>query len=399
MNDGNRIYLIDSLRGFSLLGILLANLLIFQYGIWGKDYLDLFNISSIDKSTYAFIKIAIEGSFMPIFAFLFGYSFIMMRDRLKENQLRIKWHLFRRALILITFGILHSIFLWEGDILFLYGSMSILLLLFVNRKRKTLLIWIITLFSLLGAGDVFHIFSKDSEDLFDVNVIEPYVLQTNDVYRNGTYAEIKEHRNHAEDPFEGELSIKETGILMILLPFVIAPLFLFGMYAGNRKWFFNPVKEKKLYLLGCICLPIGIILKWLEYFMAVELMMGRILLALGYIFLFSYLYSSAKFKRPHHLFQNVGKLSLTNYLMQTVICTTIFYGYGLGLFGKLGVFWGTMTGLIVFSLQIIFSTLYLKHFRYGPFEKIMRICTNFSFSGKRKSRLSKVSDNNTSEAV
>lgn len=400
MNDGNRIYLIDSLRGFSLLGILLANLLIFQYGIWGKDYIELFNISSIDKTTYAFVKLAIEESFMPIFAFLFGYSLIMMRNRLKENQMRIKWHLFRRALVLIIFGILHSTFLWEGDILFLYGSMSVFLLLFVNRKAKTLLIWIIILTLLLGAGDVLNLLYKDSENnIFDAEVVEKYVNQTNDVYSNGTYAEIKEHRNHAEDPLDGKLSIKESGILMIIFPFMIAPLFLLGMYAGNRKWFFNPVKEKRFYLLGFICLPIGIILKAIGYFLDVEFILGGELLALGYILLFSYLYSSAKFKHAFHLFQNIGKLSLTNYLMQTVICTTIFYGYGLGMFNKLGVFWATLLGFIIFSLQVLFSTFYLKHFRYGPFEKIIRMCTNLSLSGKRKSRVSKMDENNQSELV
>lgn len=402
MNETKRVYLIDSLRGFSLLGILLANLLIFQYGIWGKDYISLFTISMMDTWTYAFIKFAIEGSFMPIFAFLFGYSLIMMRDKLKENQLRVKWHLFRRSLVLITFGILHSTYLWEGDILFLYGFMGILLLLFVNRKAKTLLIWFIILFSLLGAGDMLNLFYKDSTDnLFEVEVVEPYVRETTEVYSNGTYAEIKEHRNHAKDPMEDELTIGETVILIILLPFIIAPLFLFGMYAGKRKWFFNPTKEKRLYLIGfIICLPIGITLKLVEYFMVVEFILGGILLALGYIFLFGYLYSSAKsFKRLLHLFQNVGKLSLTNYLMQTIICTTIFYGYGFGLFSKLGVFWATLLGFILFSLQIIFSTFYLKHFRYGPFEKLIRICTNLSLSGKRKSRVSKMGKKNPSESV
>jgi len=401
MNGQNRIDVLDGLRGFSLLGILLANLLIFQYGFWGKDYIDYFELSLIDKWVYSLIKIAVEGSFMPIFAFLFGYSLMMMRNKLKADQLRVKWYLFRRFFVLGVLGILHSIFLWEGDILFLYGMMGVFLLLFVNRKAKTLLIWTVSLLLLLGAGDVFNIFdNKGTDDFYNSDAVEPYVQQTTEVYSEGSYAEIKEYRNHAEDPMEKELTGKKAGFIMLLLPFVLAPLFLFGMYTAKRQWFINPTEEKRFYATGFgICLPIGITLKFIGHFMDVQFILGDILLALGYIFLLSHFYSSAKFKCLLQLLQNIGKLSLTNYLMQTIICTTIFYGYGFGMFGKLGVFWATLIGLIIFGLQIIFSTYYLKHFRYGPFEKVVRICTNLTLSGKRNNRVTKVIKDSTEESV
>jgi|SRR5690625_4533500 len=401
MNGQNRIDVLDGLRGFSLLGILLANLLIFQYGFWGKDYIDYFELSLIDKWVYSLIKIAVEGSFMPIFAFLFGYSLMMMRNKLKADQLRVKWYLFRRFFVLGVLGILHSIFLWEGDILFLYGMMGVFLLLFVNRKAKTLLIWTVSLLLLLGAGDVFNIFdNKGTDDFYNSDAVEPYVQQTTEVYSEGSYAEIKEYRNHAEDPMEKELTGKKAGFIMLLLPFVLAPLFLFGMYTAKRQWFINPTEEKRFYATGFgICLPIGITLKFIGHFMDVQFILGDILLALGYIFLLSHFYSSAKFKCLLQLLQNIGKLSLTNYLMQTIICTTIFYGYGFGMFGKLGVFWATLIGLIIFGLQIIFSTYYLKHFHYGPFEKVVRICTNLTLSGKRNNRVTKVIKDSTEESV
>src|SRR5690625_1531300 len=174
MNQSKRIRAIDGIRGLSLLGILLANLLIFEYGMWGKDEIGFYNISGIDKWSYTFSKIAIEGSFLPIFTFLFGYSLIKMRDSLERKQLRIKSHLFRRSLILIVFGYIHATYLWEGDILTLYGVMGILLLIFVNRKAKTMLIWSIILFSFLGLSSLCG-FSDDEDGPFVYIDFVPYL--------------------------------------------------------------------------------------------------------------------------------------------------------------------------------------------------------------------------------
>ncbi len=72
---------------------------------------------------------------------------------------------------------------------------------------------------------------------------------------------------------------------------------------------------------------------------------------------------------------------MTNYLMQSVICTTIFYGYGLGLFGKIGVVYGFGLAVVIYSLQLLTTHYYLKQWKIGPFEKIMRIGTYFSWNG------------------
>ncbi|MGE8037431.1 DUF418 domain-containing protein [Lysinibacillus sp. NPDC093692] len=82
------------------------------------------------------------------------------------------------------------------------------------------------------------------------------------------------------------------------------------------------------------------------------------------------------------VFESVGKLSLTNYLMQTVICTAVLYEYGLGLSGKLGIFSGMLFGIVLYSFQCIFSIVYLKKFKRGPIESILRIWTNLSWNGQ-----------------
>jgi uncharacterized protein len=379
-----RIDVIDGMRGFSLFGILLANLLIFQYGIWGKDEIHLFTLSTLDKSFYAFTKIAIESSFMPIFTFLFGYSMMMMRERFAQNKLRIKWHLFRRSCMLVIIGILHASFLWEGDILLLYGVMGFFLLVFVNRKAKTLLIWGSILFFALA---FLNLYPSEDEELLEPALLASYIQTTTEVYQTGSYSEIAAYRNHSEDPLSQSMSEGEIGTILLLMPLTIAPMFLFGMYAAKREFFFRPQREKRHYLIGTVIgLILGFGMKTYGYFLEQTsfVMIGGIILAFGYISLTALMYSKFPTTRLFTYFEQVGKLSLTNYIFQTIICTTIFYGYGFGLFGKVGVFKAMLFGILIFVVQIAFSCLYIKYFRYGPLEKIVRIGTYLSFSNKPK---------------
>lgn len=372
------------MRGLSLFGILLANLLIFQYGIYGKDSISVFSLSLVDTRTYQFLKIFIESSFMPIFTFLFGYSMIKMAEGIERNSAKVKRHLVRRFVLLAAIGLLHGSFLWEGDILLLYGLMGFFLLLFLNRKKKTLLIWGIILFVLSSALT----YGQIEEPFEDLERMATYITNTNDVYANGTYTKIMKHRIN-EDPLN--ISGLEVAFMLLFAPFAIAPLFLFGMYAAKANYFSNPTSERNKYkICMAVLLPLGILLKSVEALAPennwtyILLSIGGPLLALGYICAFAYAYTRFSASILMRAFENIGKLSLTNYLLQTVICTSIFYGYGLGQFGKLGVLNSVALGLVIFSAQCVFSYWYLKVFRRGPFEFILRMWTNFSWSGRVK---------------
>ncbi|MYL64514.1 DUF418 domain-containing protein [Bacillus hwajinpoensis] len=371
MVEVERNGLVDALRGWSLFGILVANLLIFQYGIFGKDDISFFNLSAIDYGGYVSIKVLVENSFMPIFTFLFGYSLILMRNRLKAKGRRVKWHLFRRFLVLLLFGFLHSTFLWEGDILFLYGAVGMCLLFFVNRKRKTLLIWCVILFSLLT---LISSFGGEEEPLTSKEKMGVYLNETMEVYGTGSYGMIKNHRNHV-DPIE--MSGGEAVFVILFIPILILPMMLLGMYAAHVG-LLNAYRIKLFQYISIICLPLGLLLK-ASIYLSKEIngvpdmsIIGGSVLAIGYIGLFSYLYGKSRNAQFFQGFINLGKLSLTNYILQTVICTTVFYGYGLGLFGKMGIVLSLLFGISLFILQVVGSTFYLKRFRQGPLEKAMR---------------------------
>ncbi|WP_203362088.1 DUF418 domain-containing protein [Bacillus sp. REN10] len=389
--DKYRVSAIDGMRGFSLLGILLANMLIFQYGIWGKDEIVFYSLSATDTAAYKLVKVLVEGSFMPIFTFLFGYSMIKMKESLERKGVPVKRYFMRRFFFLIGAGLLHSTFLWEGDILFFYGLMGFFLLLFMNRSKKTLLIWgtaLLIIMSFLGYGNM-------EESAQDKKIMAEYIEKTKIVYSSGSYVDIMNHRNN-EDPLN--LPDAFYVVLLIFAPLLTAPLFLFGMFAAKVNAFVYLQKERLLYVKGAILfLPIGIILKIIPHvtessWSGVAEMLGASLLALGYIFLFALLYTRKTNKRFSAAFENIGKLSLTNYLMQTVICTTIFYGYGFGLFGKLGMIWGILLAVVIYALQAICSHYYLKLFNRGPVEQLLRMWTNFSWNGYVKGRRASIEE-------
>ncbi|MGG4483124.1 DUF418 domain-containing protein [Paenibacillus illinoisensis] len=393
-----RVQLIDGLRGFSLVGIVLANMLIFQYGLFGESEPQLFGIKGTDLAFHSFLNITVVGSFMPIFAFMFGFGMIKLSDSLKTRELRPKCHLARRFLLLLIIGLLHSTFLWEGDILAFYGVTGFLLLMFLNRKPKTLFVWAIILLTIAGLLGLPSSDSSDPMAATSQGMIN-YIVQSQDIYGNGSYMEIKDFRNNA-DPF-AEMGSNFILLVIVLAPIITLPMFLLGMRSARIGTFDNPQAMRRTYYRRtAVLVPVGLLLKaygvlapqlgaesWLGT--GIGSTLGGMLLALGYIYAFALLYTGKQRSALMARFEAVGRLSLTNYLMQSVICTSIFYGYGLGLFGHAGVFVGALMAVAVYCIQLWLSPIYLKMFRSGPLEYILRIWTYLSWRGQPKKKRQK----------
>ena len=371
-----RISLIDALRGFSLLGILIANLLIFQYGGVGKDYIS--DLSWIDWLSYYFTKIFVETSFMPIFSFIFGYSLIKLFESIKKRQQKTRWPLIRRAIGLIILGLLHSTFIWEGDILLFYGMLLFLLLFFLYRKPKTLFIWSGILFVLtigLSMGE--------NVELYDPEKAAVYVKEEFAVFSSGTYGEVLDFRSNSMPPIAGdELTVAIISFAIIfILPIMFLPMFLLGMGFAKLNLFSAPQSEQKIYRRMSYFIIVGLVLKAISQtnFSYADFLyvIGGPILSIGYIGAFALLYDTQLGRKYSEAFANVGKLSLTNYLMQSVIFTFIFYGYGLGLFGSVGPTIAIIMAIVVYALLVWGSSLYLRHFKRGPVETILRIWTNW----------------------
>ncbi|MFC5699776.1 DUF418 domain-containing protein [Cohnella faecalis] len=394
--QGNRVGAVDKIRGLCLLGILMANMVIFQYGFYGMEAGSAFHLSRIDEWAHRGLQIVVDGNFIPIFMFLFGYGVYKLRRGLVQRGLKPGWVLVRRFVMLIVFGIAHSFALWEGDILMGYGTMGFALLLFANRKPKTLIIWTLLLSLVLiaagyGTGD-----SKSEKE--EKQRIEEYVERSIEVYQHGSYAEIFDFRL-SDDPDIPDLP-GNGAVLAAVVIIAMLPMFLLGIIAAGKRWFHDPGRERRRYIgSASVLLPIGLGLKsWAVLHLSsawsgVWLTAGAGMLALGYIALAALLFSIVPDRNVvARAFQAVGKMSLTNYLMQSVICTTLFYGYGFGWFGKLGVLSGVLLAAGIYSVQAAASLLLLSRFKIGPMERVLRMVTYWSLSGRPRTRKVPVPD-------
>ncbi|PRS62358.1 DUF418 domain-containing protein [Bacillus pumilus] len=366
---GSRVELIDSLRGFSLLGILIVNMLNFQYDY---DFEKMFDSSFWGQEFGVYVtEILFQGSFYPIFSFLFGYSFIKLIESTKAKGLNTNAIVVRRGFGLIVLGMLHYIFIWNGDILLYYGACMLFLMMFMSSRIKTMLIWS----GVLGALSL---------------VVSPYMMKLvhgtdellTDVYAKGDYADILLSRITVEDDMMivtiilAIVSITLMPILGFLFgTMTVGPFALLGMVIGKRG---HLTEEDRgmAYRKGWVgMIIIGLALKcatfidapWSEMVMT----LGGYVLAIGYIQAFIVFYYSKAAEGLKRLLAGLGRLSLSNYLAQSIICTTIFYSYGLGLFGQMGSMFGLLLAVGLYTAQLFISYLYLKKWRRGPVEWMM----------------------------
>lgn len=376
-----RIDVIDSLRGFSLLGILIANMLYFQYGTITKE--EIAPSTWWDQAAFYFTKIAVEASVYPIFGFLFGYGIILFARSLEKRELSARGPLWRRAIGLIVLGALHIALVWDGDILLTYGAaLMFILLFFLKRQVKTWLIWSgilagITLPVMLFKGSLMALLAKETD-------------KAAAVFSSGTYLEVVQYRiGIADESISLLLLVISLTIGFILVAvlafFAVGSFILLGMAAAKVD-LFNDIEQKQRTLKRVAWLvPVGLLCKvffvWEHPLGTFIYSVGTYALALGYIALFSLLFIKLKNHPLMHSFASVGRLSLSNYLLQSIICTTIFYGYGFGYFGKLGVALGFVLALAIYSLQLVGSHFYRQRFSLGPVEWLLR---KFVYLGKAK---------------
>lgn len=200
------------------------------------------------------------------------------------------------------------------------------------------------------------------------------------VLANGTYWEVVQQRIGLTE--EVPLIFFLIGLpialvfIVLLAFFTIGPFVLLGMAAAKKDFFTHIRLRTKLLKRLALLVPLGLVCKSFLYWdhFAGKLIYGTgtYLLAIGYIALFTLIYLAKDETKLAQAFVSMGRLSLTNYLMQSIIFTSIFYGYGFGLFGKLGVAVGLLLAIVVYIVQLYISGIYTKRFSIGPVEWLLR---------------------------
>jgi uncharacterized protein len=408
--SSERIQIIDILRGFALFGVLVMNIYFFNYPNDGNLIQDEY-LSIGDSVTSWVLRVLISGKFYILFSFLFGLGFSIQITRLKNKDLNAAKTYSRRLFILLGFGLVHSILIWNGDILKLYAIIGFVLLLFRNSSLKRVKIWIIILFSLFyigyAVGSIVDSRPKKEKDKVE-NTLNDDIENTkadkasdenkkkesldekdkNEIsfeeYKTGNYfSTIKENINVF-------IEWKQLALIVFGLLFVL-PLFLLGSYFGRKEIFSNKSNNPFLLRLMLWSLLVGTIMSTIYIYFGLTTSKGdetfqralmhigeqyaALPLTLAYVSAITLLYNKnigIKLLKP---LAPVGQMALTNYLLQSIVFTWVFYGQGFGLIGQKSTMLLLLIGIVFFSIQIIVSKWWMNKFKFGPAEWLWRVLT------------------------
>jgi uncharacterized protein len=384
-----RVEVIDILRGFALFGILMVNMMYFAWPVY-TEVVGTPWTHPLDRAASWFVSFFAAGKFFTLFSFLFGLGLAVQMQRAEAKGVAIVPLYMRRLFILLLIGIAHVVLLWWGDILIYYALLGFVLLLFRNTKPRRLLIWalvfLIVPLLLNAAFTGLTRLADDSGQIASVETLEAqfqesYALALT-TYQSGNFAAMIEQR-------VGDYAFTLLGQTFGGTLFIVLAMFLLGLYVGKRRLLQNvnehlPFFKKVFVWAGVLGLG-GTTLEHLFLSSVSPLeptFMGLLGLA-GFVVgapALSLCYASglvllAQRVKQLNVLASLGRTALSNYLLQSLICTTLFYGYGFGLYGKVGPALGIGITVAIFALQIPLSHWWLRHFRFGLAEWLWRTLT------------------------
>ncbi|WP_185819671.1 DUF418 domain-containing protein [Salibacterium salarium] len=383
-----RIITLDIIRGFALLGILFVNMSTFKSPVFQRQSvlseLAALPTGLLNQWSQFALDFFVVGKFYPMFSFLFGLGFYLFFERLQEKGLPANKLYQRRMVFLLIIGFIHLVFVWSGDILFTYAIAGFILLLFIHRGSKTILGWAIGL--LVGSSLItgflslignFFMTTQQGGALEEQSRLAVSNAET--IYSNGSYLEILGFRLSDEVPLV-------LSNLIITVPNVLG-LFLIGLYVGKKGWMQQPSwfmsVWKRLFpitlisggLLSILFASLNNGLLPLPAWFAAGAASGLNIAAGPLLMLFYIATAMLLSQKRTNLFKPVafvGQMALTNYLLQSIICLFIFYGFGLQLYGTINVATGLLITIVIYTAQLMLSSFWMGNYSQGPMEKLWR---------------------------
>lgn len=405
-----RYITLDALRGFAVMGILAMNIVAFDMpfmaylnpAIHGGD-------SGADLVSWFFSYIFFDGKMRGLFSLIFGASMMLIIERTElkgENAARIH---FARMFWLALFGLAHFFFIWFGDILFLYASVGCVAFFFRNWYPELLMKWALIIYCvgfilLSGAtGGMLYAQIQASQPEASAKQIKDYedIIKSDDFTSIGTNKELELYRSNYSaivshklreqwtEPLTGVLqSMFETLSMMLIGMALLKNGFLIGQWdvSSYRKWAlygigggvaFSAIAAYGQYASGFN--PVIVINTQVAW-----MMLPRLLMTIGYaaalILLIGKMDGGAILSRV----VAAGQAAFTNYLGTSIVMTTIFYGYGLGLYGFVGraQTWPFVLGAWV--VMLLWSKPWLDRYRHGPLEWLWRSLARMKLQPMRR---------------
>lgn len=386
----NRIISIDALRGFALAGVALVHM-VEQYiaGPHPDGFME--GVNGIpDQIIQGIIGIFFTGKFFALFSILFGLSFSIQMESARNKGQKFGGRFIWRAALLFVIGYVHQLF-YRGDILTIYAVLAPFIIPFYRVSSKWLLITAGIIFLGIPRFIAFAIFGAESvtgvHSMMDNNheLVKNYIetISTGSLsevfYLNATY---------------GMLTKIDFQVSFFGRFYYTFAYFLVGLWLGRTglfkdlSAFSKRIKDTMLWSIGALIISFGLVVAtfatapqpidfstWqfalgMNFMDWVSVSMSSIILC-GFLML----YQKDSWQSRLAFFAPYGRMALTNYVMQSIIGTFIYFGWGLGYIGQFGALICFLMGIGVIIIQTVFSKYWLKSFKYGPLEWLWRCGT------------------------
>ncbi len=407
---GERIETLDILRGFALLGICVINLqgffMPFFFYAAGEDLYP----HRRDQLAMFLVDLFGSGKFNSLFSFLFGLGFAIQLERAEGKGAPFAGIYVRRLLVLLAMGVAHCLLIWNGDVLHIYALIG-LPLLFVRKLSDRWLWGIAVLLLVLPMGyetwkfvqkkprehppsyyreraeNQLRVFGKGSYDDFVAPFTKTAPTPPRHVEGLGSYPlAVKERFRETR---EGYLEHGEAWFWPIL-----GTTMVLGFLAGRRRLFQDldrhlpTIRRAAVWtgIVGFVLAPAFAAFSLLQdhgsetptvlgLLSGMFYVLNRPVLAAFYVCAIVLLSRRPALRPLFAPLASVGRMPLTNYLMQSVIASFLFYGYGLGYYARVGPAAGVLIAFGIYAVQVVYSNIWMSFFRFGPMEWLWRTLT------------------------
>jgi uncharacterized protein len=373
----SRIEVVDALRGFAILAImLLHNLEHFDFYYFPENLPAWMKV--LDTKIWDTLFFLFAGKSYSIFALLFGLTFYIMFSNQQKKGLDFRGRFLWRSLLLLVFGILNSIF-YQGDILFFYAFLGVSLAVVGKWSNKAMLITAIVL--MLQPLEWVNLIRIINDPAFLVT--EPrsyYYFGLANAYLGGDSFWATATGNLVNGKTAVVIWSYENGRF-----FQTPALFMLGMLIGRKGLFVSTGPNTKFWkgalvtaIVSFLALyAFNLMLPQLIHREAVAGKLGMIITSWSnfaftiiWVSAFVVLFQKLAFHRVLSKLQPFGRMSLTNYVMQSIIGSFIYYGFGFGLYQYTGATFSLLIGVMLFAFQFTFSSWWMKSHTHGPLEGI-----------------------------
>lgn len=410
VTETERISAIDTVRGCAVLGILLLNIVAFAFPYQAYDDPSIMeNPTWPNVAVWAVNFVLFDGKMRTIFSMLFGAGVVLLTSRAeKRNAAEVVADIYyRRTIWLLAIGLFHAFFIWSGDILYAYAIAGLFLFPLRNTRPRRLIASGIAVLGLLLPYNLWHLsdittaraeavaaeklekqgkeLTKDQKKAVDNwkdTIAKPSaeeMKQVVDDHRSG-WVRMFLRRVHESTFIESDMFYPKTFLDVLGMMLVGMGLLKVGFFSAQRSW-------REYMWLAVAGYAIGVSVNSFSAF--VEIQNGfdavskartqciydfqRLIVGLAHVSLLMMIVKSGWLRPVTSALAAVGRTALSNYLLESIVCTIIFDQFKL--FGRLERFQLYFVVLAVWTFQIIVSKFWVKHFRFGPAEWFWRSLT------------------------